>query len=294
MNIKEDLWSSEEFENRITAATVALYESATDSECDDRHSICRFNAGDLIAIRKHGIYITAPDREIFAPGIGISVLKWPLSGCVSFGAHYKESPNEDLVESYCRIVYFKRLNRLPSHSSMISLGDPYQLISVWPQNSGPVVGITDYMTVNRRTGVVSRTIPAWHSKDPAKVLRYTSDEEKWKQEYALSAAIQFTEDSRHLWTITAHNDVSKVTVGAHAESVKSLLYARDLPITITGRKRPILHIVHAHRRRISAGTDIDVRDFLRGTREVVMNETRYTVSAPATVIEELVARKSAQ
>lgn len=284
-----DMWSSEEFEKKVTAATVALYETAIDPECGGP-GIAQFDAERLTRMRKHGVYITAPDRVCFAPGIGMSVLKWPSSGCISLGAQYKASGDgnpEDLIESYCRLVYFRRLNKLPTHSSMVAIGDPYELVMAWPQDKGPVIGITRYLTVNRRTGLVSVTVPAWHVKNPSKVFQFTADTDRIKEEYALSMAIQFIDDGRHIWSITAHNDVSKVTVGAHPESVKSLLYARTLPMTKTGRKRPILHVVHAHRRRLAAGTDVDVRDFLRGTREIVMDNTRYTVSAPQALIEEL-------
>lgn len=290
-----DLWASDEFEQRVTAATVALYETKVDSY-SDCNSIHRFDNSDLMTMRKHGIYITAPDREVFAPGCGMSILKWPQSGCISVGSTYKQNGDgqvDDLLESYCRLIYFRRINKLPSHSAMRSIGDPYEMMMAWPQDSGPVIGFTDYLTVNRRSGNVSRTVPAWQVKNPSAVARYASDKENIKMEYGLSIAIQFTEDARHIWAITAHNDVSKVTVGAHAESVKSLLYARTLPMTKTGRKRPILHVVHAHRRRLAAGTDIDVRDFLRGTREVVMDGTKYTVSPPQVMVEDLRLKVSA-
>lgn len=284
-----DLWASEDFEQRVTAATVALYETNVESY-SDCNSIHRFDNTDLMVMRKQGIYITAPDRVVFAPGCGMSILKWPQAGCISVGSEYKENGDgkvDDLLESYCRLIYFRRLNKLPSHSAMRALGDPYEMMMAWPQDNGPVIGFTDYLTVNRRSGSVSRTVPAWQIKNPSAVSRHAADKENIKMEYGLSVAIQFTEDARHIWSITAHNDVSKVTVGAHAESVKSLLYARTLPMTKTGRKRPILHVVHAHRRRIAAGTDIDVRDFLRGTREVVMDDTKYTVSPPQVMLEEM-------
>lgn len=58
-------------------------------------------------------------------------------------------------------------------------------------------------------------------------------------------------------------------------------------MTPSGRKRPILHLVHAHRRRIASGIDIDVRDFLRGSREVVMDGIAYRVAAPQRLIEQM-------
>lgn len=284
-----DFWSSEDFERRVTAATIALYETQIDKESPgSAASTHRFRKEELNRVRREGIFIPGPDRWIVMGGI--STLTWPPSGCVSLGAHYKSGvANEpaDLIESYCRLVYFRRLKTLPSHSAMIRVGDIYETIHSWPQDKGPLIGFTDHLTVNRRTGQVSPTMPAWDKGNPSKVAAVLSDPELFKRTEALSFAIQLIDDARHQWAITAHNEVSKVTVGAHAESVKSLLYARDLPVTATGRKRPILHIVSAHNRRIKNGTDIDVRQFLRGTREIVMNDTKYSVSAPQALIEEM-------
>lgn len=51
------------------------------------------------------------------------------------------------------------------------------------------------------------------------------------------------------WKIAADEGCGKASLGCTADEVKSLLYARQLPMTATGRKRPILHLVAAHRRR---------------------------------------------
>ena len=290
---KSDAWSSEEFERRVTAATIALYENATDPECKV-NGISNFDASHFARMRRHGVYIPSPDRVCLSPESGMSVLRWPPVGCMSLGSQYKvigDGHPDDLIESYCRLVYFRRLNKLPSHSAMLANGDAYELVLAWPQDNGPVVGITRYLTVNKRNGIISPTAPAWHAKNPSVGAKIKSDPDFATEAFALSSAVQFIDDSRHIWAITAQNDDSKVTVGAHAESVKSLLYARSLPMTKTGRKRPILHVVHAHRRRLANGTDVSVDDFLRGTREVVMDNTRYTVSAPQVLIEELRSRK---
>ena len=284
-----DQWTSESFEHRITAATVALYESRTDPECHVR-GISNFDASVFLKMRKHGVYITAPDRVCMSPEYGASVLRWPSVGCISLGSQYKgQGLPDDLIESYCRLIYFRRLNKLPAHSVMLANGDPYELVLAWPQDNGPVIGATRYLTVNRRTGIVSPTVPVWH-KNNANFVRDRLSDFQETDGFALSVALQFTDDSRHIWTITAQNDVSKVTVGAHSDCVKSLLYARSLPVTTSGRKRPILHVVHAHRRRLKNGIDVQIGDFLRGSMEVVMNDTKYTVAAPRTLIEELATK----
>jgi hypothetical protein len=285
--IESHSWTSEAFEHRITAATVALYESRTDPECHVR-GISNFDASVFLKMRKHGVYITAPDRVCVSPEYGASVLRWPSVGCISLGSQYKgQGLPDDLIESYCRLFYFRKLNKLPAHSAMIANGDPYELVMAWPQDNGPVIGATRYLTVNRRTGIVSPTVAVWNKNNNAIVRDIMSEQ---TDAFALSVALQFTDDSRHIWTITAQNDVSRVTVGAYSDCVKSLLYARSLPVTASGRKRPILHVVHAHRRRLKNGIDVQIGDFLRGSMEVVMNDTKYTVAAPRTLIEELATK----
>lgn len=67
------------------------------------------------------------------------------------------------------------------------------------------------------------------------------------------------------------------------EEVKSLLYARSLPMTATGRKRPILHLVESHKRRMRNGIDVDVTAFLRGQQTVEIGGTVFKVNPPATL-----------
>jgi len=53
-----------------------------------------------------------------------------------------------------------------------------------------------------------------------------------------------------------------------------------LPLTVTGRKKPILHWVRAHQRRIKEGVDIDINKHLRGCCEFVMNDTKFCITLP--------------
>jgi len=100
-------------------------------------------------------------------------------------------------------------------------------------------------------------------------------------------ALQALADRRFCWVITAQEDKARAYVGCTREEIKSLLYARDLPMTATGRKRPILHLVESHKRRLRAGTDIDVTAFLRGIQTVEIQGTRFTVNPPAVVRPEV-------
>ena len=112
--------------------------------------------------------------------------------------------------------------------------------------------------------------------------KYLEETQIW-----VSTVMQFIADSRFCWSITAQEDIAKATIGCMKEEIKSLLYARTLPMTSTGRKRPILHLVEAHKRRLKQGINIDIISFLRGTRTVEIGNTQFTVNAPDSIKENL-------
>jgi hypothetical protein len=77
-------------------------------------------------------------------------------------------------------------------------------------------------------------------------------------------------DRRYLWQVETSENLmgsghrTPLVLGVGVEHVKSLFYAREAPLTDTGRKRPILHWVRAHERRLREGIEVDVREHLRG------------------------------
>lgn len=94
-------------------------------------------------------------------------------------------------------------------------------------------------------------------------------------------------DSRNLWLANTFEDVGygegnplRFRLGLSKEHIKSLFYARTLPVTETGRKRPILHWVRAHARRIKEGIDIDVTAHLRGITQFDMDGLNFEITQP--------------
>ena len=110
-------------------------------------------------------------------------------------------------------------------------------------------------------------------------------DETWLRETGTWAAValQLLADRRHCWTITAQEKAARAHLGCMMEEVKSLLYARSLPMTATGRKSPILHLVESHKRRMRSGTDVDVTAFLRGQQTIEIGGTVFKVNPPATL-----------
>lgn len=108
---------------------------------------------------------------------------------------------------------------------------------------------------------------------------------------ACATALGTISDFRHLWTVETKESVmasyieTPLRLGVTSEQVKSLFYAREQPLTPRGRKRPILHWVEAHRRRIAGGIDVDIRKYLRGITSFEMGGFGFNISSP---IKELI------
>lgn len=102
---------------------------------------------------------------------------------------------------------------------------------------------------------------------------------------AAAAAINAQQDARHLWLVKTQENIigacqTPLTLGVGEEHVKSLFYARQAPLTAAGRRRPILHWVQSHRRRLKQGIDVDVRKHLRGIDEFEMDSFNFRITQP--------------
>lgn len=92
-------------------------------------------------------------------------------------------------------------------------------------------------------------------------------------------------DREHLWLVDTLEQldvdrVQRIQLGVEPEMVKSLFYARSLPVTPAGRKRPILHWVNAHQRRIREGIEIDISKHLRGIDSFLLGGLNMQISQP--------------
>jgi hypothetical protein len=93
-------------------------------------------------------------------------------------------------------------------------------------------------------------------------------------------------DRRHVWQVETSESLmgckhrTPLVLGVGVEHVKSLFYAREVPLTDTGRKRPILHWVRAHERRLREGIEVDVRKHLRGIVEFEMAGFPFRIISP--------------
>lgn len=98
-------------------------------------------------------------------------------------------------------------------------------------------------------------------------------------------AVGLLNDRKYLWLVETKEKITnktyaKVQFGCDQEIIKSLFYSRSTPITSSGRLRPILHWVRAHKRRLKSGIDIDITKFLRGIEEFEMGNLHFQITQP--------------
>lgn len=92
-------------------------------------------------------------------------------------------------------------------------------------------------------------------------------------------------DRRYFWDVMATEEFwegmpAKAHFSIDKEYVKSLFYARSVPVTDKGRLRPILHWVRCHKRRIKEGIDIDINKHLRGIDAFAMHGINFKINQP--------------
>lgn len=101
----------------------------------------------------------------------------------------------------------------------------------------------------------------------------------------LAYAVSIHNDRRYFWEVTATEAFwdgfpAKAMFSIDEEYIKSLFYARSVPLTAAGRLRPILHWVSSHKRRLKEGIDIDVKKHLRGIDSFVMHGVNFGITEP--------------
>lgn len=99
-------------------------------------------------------------------------------------------------------------------------------------------------------------------------------------------ALSLLADRRFLWMVETSEPLmdlkatAKMQFGVTAEMVKSLFYSRTIPVTATGRLKPILHWVESHKRRLKEGIEVDVTKHLRGVENFEMGGLIFNITSP--------------
>ena len=305
-------WQKEEFEDTVAKGLITLFET----NIKKHHGIFEnfaFTQKMLERIRKLGCYFPPEDRIVlveYVPETSILSENQKLD-IINDGFPNKAVFCNSLDSSDCRyeksmrykafleISYIERIDKLPRPITANRQGKPFRLINVWSRNHF-LEGSAAYFTVDD-FGNTGGVFYKRSNYDPirgickselvnARTCQSAEESANAQDLNTISAAFthQYWTDRRYLWNVTANEGIAKATFGIYPEEVKSLFYAREMPMTETGRKRPMLHWVAAHQRRIKSGIDIDIEKHLRGINEFVYQGTKFTITRPLKIISKVV------
>ncbi len=231
-----------------------------------------------------GIYIPGSTRSYWLGRFDVGVDDFPKSGCVYV------VPNKDQLFAYVAVTRQKYLEKKDFGGSKRAVAY-YKMAHVTFYNAKiaklkkedrqhvyPVVTITYFQI--EPDGTVNISLSPELIKAGCNFNVFDA--------YNLGAgALSLLADRKYLWNIRTSEtcgkrmDVeAKADFGIEEEMVKSLCYARSAPLTPADRKRPILHWVRQHKRRIEKGIDVDVRKHLRGITEFTMGDLAFSITEP--------------
>jgi hypothetical protein len=287
-----DIWESEEVAENALKGLVALMEfEHHDAGYNAKNR--RVTIDDFGLLKIHGTYFAPKDRIV-------------IDGCVDelndigqdyFSISYvvdEDDKRMDLRQFYLVTMSARKIDRLPKGVYGKTESCDHYRVTLWSffrknWNGSPAISETLYFSVSRLNGVVH---PCFYRGHP--VSYHLSP--LWRKH--VSDGFTLWADRKHLWNVTAMECIldsgvtradplnARVTFGVYPEHVKSLLYARDMPMTEAGRRRPILHWVSAHKRRIERGVDVDITKHLRGVTALSMGGINFEITNPIKVVKK--------
>lgn len=283
-------WSSEEFEESVAKGLILQYEN-TRVKTDKRHSFqfhIPFGEAQSL-LRKIGCYFPPNDRFYYDNfGIQPEVDGIPEYASLSFGVPRNGGfPGEYGFASVLRRIHGSNGKQRPKLPKNWFCDRPYKYlyenVHFYPGSSGISVG-RFYSALSENGTAVPLYIRrvGWNGFRDVCCKDFGDfsfgEAMQWSERGAV--ALFFWCDRVNMVNVVAEEAGAKACFGIYESQIKSLLYARQLPMTATGRKRPILHWVKAHQRRLKEGIDINVKKHLRGESEIIMNGTKFRIVYP--------------
>lgn len=269
---KQGYWDKEEFEDLIARALISVYEPFAEKLFAKRikggiPKTLLLTEKDMKKVQAKGCYFPPHDRVVPSDYVDVKNDGIPLSGCCAFKSN---CVNEGKYHhGYLDIWYSERIQRLPSEVKYIAGRYHYVNFLLCPNEKGGVDGEKLFSSIDKD----GKIYPAIRSG-------IVGNNDQNVSHIGTSAALNFFSDKKHLWNVQCFEKKAKATFGVYESQIQSLFYARQLPLSETGRKRPILHWVSSHRRRIASGLEVDIKNHLRGISEFEMNGTLFRISLP--------------
>lgn len=282
-------WETDEFEDLVARGLIAMYESKIKV---NKRSLpaTRISEEMMRRVRRIGCYFPSNDRVIYSePAEDGRAAKVQTIDVLNDGRPdqclWSTRANNLWEEGYLQTFYMESIPSLPKPFKTDHGGKIYRVAAL--NFNERVTGVCDYVTINSKGEVRSVYRPVHYFDKVTGRSIAIRDLPQSDTEHAedcitvwASAALQIYQDRRYLWNVQAKEGIARATFAVHQEQIKSLFYARDLPMTETGRKKPILHWVKAHQRRMKEGIEFDVEKHLRGSTEFVYNNTKFEIINP--------------
>lgn len=285
--MNDGFWGKEEFEDLVARSLIAMYENKIFKECKAVPPFIRPSDKDISQLREFGSYF-APSDRIMVMGNEIDVINDGFQKEASWAMRPQFKEDEEMPSNeYFRLGHLKLLGQAPpgilNHKKLKYFGDHkiYKLIYFSTTECNRIHIQKSYVTIDPK-GLIYDTYARKQNGEAIILAAGTMGrEEKIQSDVGWAAGIfGFYSDRKYLWNVTAKEHSAKATFGVYPEQIKSLFYAREMPMTETGRKRPILHWVAAHNRRIKNGIDVDIEKHLRGINEFVFQGTKFEITRP--------------
>lgn len=273
-------WDTEEFEDRVAKGIIALYEDKIPKKFRFSNPLRKVYPADVSQIRRFGLLFMPTDRISLTSEVVDSLSS---VGCYTANKEREITEDEaiasntDVVNGYVDHIFFRKIHHVRSDFFPVSTtGSAYEIFTYHPFHNDGLLVVKGYAFIKSDGSVVplrERNIKEY--PEPKEVRK---DEDR--NAMLLSVAHGFWSDRKYLWNVAAIEHEAKVLFGVYPEQIKSLFYARSLPLSTTGRKRPILHWVAAHKRRLKNGIDINIEKYLRGTEDFTMDGTTFRITQP--------------
>lgn len=271
MKFGRAIFDSEELIDKIYEVYLSMMGRGWYSQRGQAIEITDFGEGYL-----KGFYLPCTDRVVFSGQVDLTNDRIPsYAGIVLF------SPESGPV--FC--ISQKRA-RLPQGISNIPFTTPCSLTLMFKERTrdraarkmeeAEIAVSNFYFSISGGGAIVPARRPFFEDGESAGLSAAFCQ--------IAAATINAEEDKRHIWLVGTEEETigvkTPLQLGVDAEQVKSLFYARSLPVTETGRKRPILHWVRSHKRRLQDGIDVDIAKHLRGVEAFDMGGFSFRITQP--------------
>lgn len=282
-------WEKEEFEDLVARSLIGLYDIEQHKHNKRYPTEFRVSDKELLFMRNKGCYFVPHDRCAFNDEIDMVNDGYPSYATISFTDSKSPAFSFDWLKStYFDMTFMRKLDKLPGgvkSKNQFKQKEIFYSLTCMNATEKEKLHLQKTFVSADEKGFIHDTLFYSESNRlylPATQCTHKNDDGSISNTdvFMSSMAIKFFQDRRYLWNVTAKEGIAKASFGCYPEEIKSLFYSRELPMTETGRKRPILHWVAAHNRRIKSGIEVDIEKHLRGINEFIYQGTKFIITRP--------------